>query len=391
MSIPVNKSIRATNLEMHARKITVSNDEAKIYNRDYDNLYPLRMEKVINNSPTGKRCSNMMAKYIVGNGIDNGDFVVNKRGETLNDIANLSANEIATQYGVFFFISWKFDVDTNALAPKFVKHNLRVLDSVFITKSKVDDDGFDGKFYQLQMQDKKEAFKRIDKKTKWFYPFNSDSNVILSQMRNDCKLNGITEPTPIDLVQNYRGQVFYLNLTPKYRYALPLWDAVYDDMDTEYRIARYNNLQSRSGFLGKTIVTKFDGGDEENTKFNEVIKENLGAENSADVLVVDVPIGAVEDLSKSFVVNQVKPQFDDKLFESTKRTLRQNITGSFNNIPEALIYSGEGALFGTNSETYKEMKRFYWEQNEIERKKLEASLSILTDREIEFKPITGVE
>ncbi|MDV4026789.1 hypothetical protein CMT52_20935, partial [Elizabethkingia anophelis] len=115
------KSLRATNIELQSRDISVSNNDAKIYTRDYDNLYNLRIEKVINNSPTGKRCANMMAKFIIGNGIDESlDKVVNSKGETLNDIADLASNEISYQYGVFFFISWTIDVDYDNLKPKFV-------------------------------------------------------------------------------------------------------------------------------------------------------------------------------------------------------------------------------------------------------------------------------
>jgi len=349
------------------------------------------MEKVINNSPTGKRASNLMAKYIVGDGISEGDKVVNKKGETLNDIADLAAGEIATQYGVFFFISWKFEVDTELLKPKFIPTNLKVLDSIPLAKSKADDNDYPGKIYRLDMIQRKETFKRVDKKTHWYYPYNPDPAVILAQMKNDCRLSGIDNPTVADMAQHYRGQVYYLNLTPKYHYALPPWDSVYDDMDTEYRIAKYNNNQARTGWLGKTVVKKFDGGDEDNKAFNEVLKQNIGAENSADVIVIDVPEGSTDDLSKAFVVDQLKAQFDDKLFESTKNTIRQNIAGNFNNVPEALLFSGSGALFGTSADAYTEMKRFYWEQNEYERFKLERTLTKLTGINVNFSPIKGVE
>ncbi|MGL5233752.1 MAG: hypothetical protein ACRC8Z_03215, partial [Empedobacter falsenii] len=236
---------------------------------------------------------------------------------------------------------------------------------------------------------KTEKFKKVDKKTRWYYPYNDNKDVILQQMKNDCLLKGIKEPTPLDLVKNYRGQVFYLNLTPKYNYALPPWDAVYDDMDTEYRISRYNNTQARTGWLGKTVIKKFDGGDEDNSEFNEEIKKNMGAENSADVLIIDIPDGATDDLSKAFIVEQLKAQFDDKLFDSTKKSLRENIAGNFNNIPIDLLFSSTSFFDG--SEKYKEMKKFYWEQNEYERFKLEKTLSKLLGKEIIFLPINGVE
>lgn len=107
------------------------------------------------------------------------------------------------------------------------------------------------------------------------------------------------------------------------------------------------------------------------------MKEFLGSENSSTVFTVSVPQNIDKDLDKSFVVQQLKPQFDDKLFESTIKNLRQNIMGAFNNAPEPLIFSGSGSLFGTNADTYVEMKKFYWEQNEDERSMLEQTLRML--------------
>lgn len=382
------KSLRATNIELQSRDISISADDRKIYLRDTDNLYPLRMEKVINNSPTGRRASNMMAKFIIGNGVDSNE-VVNKKGDTVNDLSDMAAGEIATNYGVFFHVDWIFDGE------KLKRDNLRVLDAVYMAKSKEDDDNFPGKFYKLPLQEKKTMFGKSDSaKSKWYYPYNEDEKVIKAQMRNDCKIKGIVDPDAKQMLENYRGQIFYLNLTPKYHYALPPWDSVYDDMDTEYRISRYNNKQARTGWLGKTIIKKFsdDEADEKDADaFNKVLKENLGAENSADVMVIDAPMGSGDDIDKVFKVDQVKAQFDDKLFDSTKKTLRENITGAFNNIPEALVFAGSGALFGTSADTYTEMKKFYWEQNEYERFKLEKALSKLLEMQINFSPIKGVE
>ena len=220
-----------------------------------DNLYLVRMEKIINNSPTGKRCSNMMAKFIIGKGVDASLIPDKEQAEKLNDIAELAAAEISTQYGVFFHVQWGYDIQGES--PVLVKKGVRVLDSFNMVKSKEDDDGWSGKFYQLENKTGKDEFQNVNKKTRWFYPYNDDTKVVLAQMKSDCLLKGIEHPTAEQLVQNYRGQVFYLNLTPKYQYALPPWDAVYDDMDTEYRISRYNNTQSRRGWLGKTVVLKY--------------------------------------------------------------------------------------------------------------------------------------
>lgn len=358
------KSLRATNIEMQSRDISViPNDDKKIYSRDYDNLYPLRIEKAINNSPTAKRCANLMAKYIAGQGIEN-DFIVNNKGETVNDLIDLGSVDLAYQYGIFFLQSYKLDVENSVDDYSFKRAETKILDYVPMARSKEDDDGYPGKYYFLKYNEKDGKFAKTDNKTTWYYPYNPDPKVILAQMRNDCKLAEIENPTIEDLVRNYRGQVYYLNMTPKYPYSLPLADVVYDDMNTEYGIARYTNDNVRNGWLGKVIITKFDNDEEEDERsdqsFDNTIKENVGAENASNVLVISVPMSATDDVSKVFKIEQVKAQYDDKLFESTVKNLRQNIMGVFNNPPEVLVFAGSGAMFGPNSELYIEAKKFYW-------------------------------
>lgn len=373
-----NQPVRATSVELFSREIKIADKDSKILSRDTDNLYPLRIERIINNSPTARRCSHMMSKFIAGKGVG-GDFIVNKKGETLDDIVEQSADCIAEQYGVYFLVKYGFDTETlDALKIT----DIEVLDYVRMAKSKEDDDGFQGKFYQLEMEEKGGGFKKVSEKTKWYYPFSQDIKVILAQMRNDCKLNKIDNPKGEDLIRHYRGQVYYLNLTARYQYALPLVDTVYNDCDTEYRLSVYNNTQTRKGFLGQTVVVKFKDDEAEPNErspqdsFNDYIKNSLGAENSANVLVVDVQMGGTDDLNKAFVVKQLEPQFDDKLFAGLEKSLEKKIMKAFNNIPEALVNGGDGALFSTNAETYEQMKTFYWEQNEKERSKLERALKL---------------
>ena len=369
-------SYRADNVELFSREIkSDTNSSDKIYSRDADNLYPLRIEKVINNSPTGRRCANLMAKYIAGKG-NTSNFKIGKKN--INDIISAASASISKQYGVYFRVKYGIDT-TKTMADgdvRFKVNHTEVLDYVLMAKSKEDDDDFEGKFYMLK--DDEGCMSSNDDDLKWFYPFNQDPRVIKYQMLNDCKLKGIKDPSIEDLIRNYRGQVFYLNLTPEYIYALPLADSVYNDLDTEFRISTYNNTQTRKGFLGKTLITKYEDadGDDADEEFDEELKTWLGSENSSTVFVVTVPQSVTVDLDKAFVVNQLKPQFDDKLFESTIKNIRQNIMGAFNNIPEALVFAGSGALFGTSADTYNEMKKFYWEQNEYERSQLEQTLRL---------------
>lgn len=374
-------SYRAGIVELFTREIVADKSTSdKIYSRDVDNLYPLRVEGVTNNSPTGRRCANLMAKYIAGNG-NHLNFKIGKkagRDYFINDLLRASATSIAKQYGVYFRVKYILDISRSSGKNIFFNHGaVDVMDYVVMAKSKEDDADYPGKFYKLKAKSDGGILGTDEGLNQWFYAYNSDSAIILEQMHNDCRIKGIESPSMADLISNYRGQIHYLNLTPEYIYALPLADSVYNDMDTEFRIANYNNTQTRTGFLGKTILTRFETPADEEDDFDEEIQSFLGAENSGSVFTVEVPEDINIDLDKAFVVNQLKPQFDDKLFESTVKNIRQNILGAFNNIPEALIFAGSGALFGTNADTYTQMKKFYWEQNEYERSQLEQDLRML--------------
>lgn len=366
---------RAKNIELFSREIKADkNTSEKIYSRDVDNMYPLRIEKVINNSPTGRRCANLMAKYIIGQG-NATNYPVGK-GLFINDILRKSGRSIAYQYGVYFRLKYVIDAEKSQAdgSPAFKPGAIEVLDYVVMAKSKEDDADYPGKLYALKDDCEGGLLNSDDGLDKWFYPYNRDNKVIRAQMLNDCKVKEIDNPTFEQLLQNYRGQVFYLNLTPEYIYALPLADSVYNDMDTEFRISNYNNTQTRKGFLGKTVIVKYEEDEEAAEEFDEEVEDFLGSENSSSVFVVEVPQNIDKDLDKAFVVQQLKPQFDDKLFESTIKNLRQNIMGAFNNIPEPLVFSGSGSLFGTSADTYTQMKLFYWEQNGYERSMLEQTL-----------------
>ena len=389
------KQYRATTKELFTREISApANTSEKIYSRDSDNKYPERMERVINNSPTGRRCANLMAKYIGGNG-NKDNFKVGKKGGKdiyINDILRDASIDIAYQYGVYFKLKYSLDAELSSetLNPTFKTATLEVLDYVIMAKSKEDDNDYPGKFYALEDDEKGGLLDSVSDENPWFYPYNSDSKIILAQMKNDCRLKKIENPTIPELINNYRGQVYYMNLTPKYIYALPLADSVYNDLDTEFRISNYNNVQTRTGFLGKTVFVKYGEGDEDSDDFADSAEEFLGSENSGSVFIVEVPQEVTQPLDKAFIVQQLKPQFDDKLFESTVKNIRQSIMGAFNNIPEPLVFAASGSLFGTSADTYTEMKKFYWEQNEWERSQLEQTLKMF-GYNLEIVPIVNEE
>lgn len=380
-----NKGVRASLINIYQRVITVLKGKGEnIYLNGDNNLYPNEIEAVISNSPTASRCAVVMSKYIAGDGVylDNEEMlldyeslpVVNKKKKyKITDIIEMAARSIAKQKGAWFHVTY------GIVDGKVKPIGIDVLDYCKPRLSKVDTEENMGKIY-VKDWDNKTAFGNKDKDD-WYFPFNPNEDVVFAQIKSD---NDGDVSDMLEAIKNYRGQIYYLNLTPEYVYAVSTINAVYNDADTEDRISIYSNKESREGFLGKTIIITQGIDEEDESTTNEDIKNLLGADNAGNVWHLEVD--QVENLDNVLKVIQLKPQFDDKLFESTDKRILRNIFGAFNNIPPALVLSSEGALFGTNSETYNEMKIFYSEQTKEEREKLERALYYM-GFPIKIKPI----
>lgn len=366
--------VRATLIEMFTRLIpTVKQDNTLVYFNGDDNLYPYDIEAVINNSPTAKRSASLMAKYIAGSGVSQGGvlldyaalpFVNKQKGYKITDIIRLASRSLSKQNGVWLHVGYGLDDKAN-----IVQNKLDVFDYCKPRKAKEDDEKNEAKIFVNDWTEKTRMGGK-KKDMKWFYPYNPDPKVVLSQIKADAKEKG--EFNLESAIKNYRGQVYYLNLTPEYQYALSDFDSVYNDCDTEYRIGLYSNTQSRTGFQGKVLVLTQGLDDEQSKKVDAELGQWLGSENSGSLYHMDV---AESDDIKNYVhIEQLKAQMDDKLYVETDKRLKRNIMGSAENIPEQLVYSSDG-LFGTQADTYTEMKLFYSEQTKEKRDALQNALS----------------
>jgi hypothetical protein len=369
-----NKSgeIRATFVELFEREtpLHLSKDESIYHNGTY-NLYPNEIERVILNSPSGKASSSIFSKYIYGKGVENDIVVNNLKNYRLSNIVKIASVDIARHNGVFFHIG-------QVLQNGILKPVIDVLEYTKCRIGKADDNEFVSKFfYKDYTIEESQYHEKNNKKAYWYYAFDNSIDVILQQIRNDYfqDENADENADLATMLPSYRGQVYYMNLTPEFRYSLSPFDACYNDMDSEYRIGLYINRQGRKGFSGKTYVSTAGLDEEAQKNTAKNVEGWLGAKNSGGLYVTHFD-NSVEDLEKVFKIGQIKPEFDDKLYAETKTTLRENIYSQANNVPMQLVRADSG-MFGTQSATYIEMKRFYNEQTFEERKELEQTLDLL--------------
>lgn len=368
-------NLRANLIEIFERTIKLITSD-KIYTNDIDNLYPNRVEGIINNSPTAYKCADIFSRFLNGMGLEDptANVIVNhKKNYKVTDVINLLSKSISVQNGAFIHFNYGID---------FLPNEINVLDYKKCRISKIDDNGYSGKIVYKDWSEKASFTNK--KKAISFYPYNPNKDVILAQMKSDSP----KATTPEELVKGYSGQVYYLNLTPQYQYALSIIDSVYNDADSEYRFGIYINKQFRSGFQGKTAVITKGVDAETDERINAQLKSFLGAENSDSLWRLTVEGNSDIDLEKAVVFKQLPSQFNDKLVVETKKQIQNNIIGAYNNIPGAFVGIESSSLFGDGALKYNQMKDFYSEQTAYERLAIENVFKLM-NLNIKIKPITG--
>ncbi len=346
------------------------NGKDNVYMNGSNNLYPCEIQGVISNSPTAKRAAIMMAKYSAGTLIGE-DVVVNRRkGLRISGLARLIADDLAVQGGAFVLVKYRIR------GGEVVPDELDVLDYTKCRISKEDDEDNSGNIIYKDFEDKKSRNKKALK----FFPWTPDKNVLLAQIKS-------AGDSLESAVRNFKGNVMFINPT-NYLYPLSPFDAVYNEMDSEYRISLYTNAMTRTGFLGKTAVLINGLDDDEAKQAQEDVTKWLGSENSSGVYFMDVD--TTQDLDNVLKVLTIPGQYDDKMFEATQKRIRENIMGAANNIPLPLVLSSQGALFGSSGEAYAEMKEFYSEQTAGERELLQNILNAL-GYPVELAPLGGIQ
>lgn len=371
------KLVRTSLKEIPRRTTNVkAGDIDKIYLNGENNLYPNEIDAIINASPTALRASSVMAKYIGGKGIMDADtgveipakdlpIVNSQKNYKIFDVVELIARSISRHNGYYIHVSYRYDVDKGIL----VRDEIDVLDNASCRKQKDDSEENKGKIIFSDWE------KNEVKNRRFYYPYNSNQDVIRAQIEHDAKDSKIDEDDFLKKVQNYRGQVLYVNLTPEYHYGLAPINAAFNEADSESKIVNYTNEQVRNGFQGKTTVLT-QGLDEETAEeVDKELQDFLGTEGTGNLYHLSV--SETDNIENVMKIITLPAQYNDKLFEYTDKRIEKNILGAFNNIPKELLSASNGALFSAGGEAYIQMKKFYSEQTETERNNVERTLQML--------------
>lgn len=359
------------------KRLTPWNKAVDVYANDTDNAYPDRMDRLINNSVTAKSAAGIMVQYLIGKGYGESDkLIINKSKQlTLIDFADDVADDLVKQRGVFIHINY------NAL---YQIADVSVLPYEWCRVGKKDSNDYNGKIAICK---------------DWCKPKKSEVQLI--DVYNPLKVVIDAQVEAAGGWEYYKGQVLFINMDSKLIYPLSRIDSVANDCDSEAQASVYKNRILRKGFFGNTLVvtrplmgeglepgtSAHREAESEREAFQKAIKESLGAENAGGVLCLEMDF-AGEKLEDAILIKNIESNIDDKLFNYTESSVRENILVAFNNLPSGLIKTNDSAMFGNSGEAIREMKRMYWENTTKERKLLTSLLNKLLASHQDFTGIT---
>lgn len=370
------------------KKLTALDTKVGAYNNGKDNAYPERMDRLINNSATARMATKLMTNYIVGKGfVGSNEFIVHKDDElTLMDFSYSLANSLVRQRGAFVHVNYNLNYDITSM---------KVLPFSDCRIGKRDDNKYSGKV--LVYDNWTSEHGKIDRTAiKAVDVYNPNKKVIQAQIEA-CK-----GKTVIDKLDNYKGQILYINLDRDYIYPYSTIDAVQNDCDSEHQSSVFTNVSLRKGFFGKNILITpsqidadaYDKSDEgirryreqeqDEDDFKSTLEDFCGAENAGGALVIMADNTDSENLDNLIKHIKIDSNINDKMFEYTDTKLFKNIAMAFENIPSGLLRSNDSQLFGNSGEALREMKLAYQENTTEHRKKLEAVIVKLMKRFKDF-------
>lgn len=302
-----------------------------------DNLYPQTLRNIIAASSTGSECAERYANFIEGNGFKDirfSEYVVNRKGDTVDDIHALVCPDVGDFDGMSLHINYNIFGEICEL--NYIPfENCRLLEedsNGYVAKIAVHPD-WSGKKTRAgkPLQVKKENIDFID-------VFNPRKEVVLSQIE---AAGGI---------EYYKGQILWLSGGGKNVYPRSRADRVVTEMSTDEGLANVKFRNVRCNFLSAGIViTKkgqsIDGEDSsglnDNDGFSDMLGKLQGDTNSLKMLEVEIS----SDEEKPEFVDLSSKNYD-KEFSVTDASVVERIYSAYGQEPWYCIRIGKVGFSG---------------------------------------------
>jgi hypothetical protein len=339
------------------------------------NDYPTMIELLVGGSATAKACAGVIADFIYGKGFSleaearatarqqrtrfrKDTLYINDKRETPNDLLKKVARSLSYHKGVFVQVNY------NQL---FQKTSIQVLPYRYCRLGARDSNNYRGKVLYYENWDNLQDKKEVDKNVKAIDLYDPSPKVIQEQ---------------VDAAggwDNYKGQVYFLNLDRNDSYPLAWADVVLLDCESEMLSTKYTRNGFKKGFFGTyAFVTSTMNSDEDRKDFRDNLRNSIGVEAEQSVFHFELEMKG-DKLEDQVLVKPIESNVKADLFEYADKKTANNIRKTYGNIPPVLIDFVEGKLGNTSGDSLKEARIFMQEQMQEERQDVQEMFEELFD------------
>ena len=321
-----------------------ANTGDKIITYGDGNLYPQEIANLIYASKTASAAVEKMTENIICEGFKNEEFknMTNDNGLNMDDILENTANDLAR------FKGWAWIVQYGLREGGYVPVGVYNVPFEYVRAEKSENYLKDPKIYKWRV------FNNWDRQTVKATQVMQNSTVYNTY---DPK-NAPNEIADCGGLENYNGQLLYVNLCTTRPYPISTFHSVRNEMDAENKNGRYVSRTLGRGFHMCSIVThgEFET-DQEQQDFTDTLAEMMGSENAGSVLTVRN--NNIEQKDKFITVDQLGSPIDRELYKAYVEPLRKDIAISAYNIPLPLIDSSLLTFSNASGEVIKELQKVY--------------------------------
>lgn len=299
-----------------------------------DNIYPQRMFDLIRCSSIGGTCCDRYKTFIEGNGFNDtsfSEYECNRRGETVDDVFRLVAQDMALYHGFALHVNY------NMMCEIVEVHHVPFQDC------RLEEETDDGNVIHIKLHPDWTGHKtrrgnviRVEQKNvKTVFVFNPRKEVVMAQMKS------------VGGIEHYNGQILWFSMDGKWVYPVPIYDKVLTNLSVDEGLdnIKYRNVRNNflvSGMMihkkGQAIGIDEDGKplvDDNTDEISESLNVFQGDENACAIM--DVTVEAEEDIPK-FV--SVEGNNFDKKFDTTEKSVILRIYAAFGQEPWYRILDG---------------------------------------------------
>ena len=321
-----------------------ANTGDKIITYGDGNLYPQEIANLIYASKTASAAVEKMTENIICEGFKNEEFrnITNDNGLNMDDILENTANDLAR------FKGWAWIVQYGLREGGYVPVGVYNVPFEYVRAEKSENYLKDPKIYKWRV------FNNWDRQTVKATQVMQNSTVYNTY---DPK-NAPNEIADCGGLENYNGQLLYVNLCTTRPYPISTFHSVRNEMDAENKNGKYVSRTLGRGFHMCSIVThgEFET-DQEQQDFTDTLAEMMGSENAGSVLTVRN--NNIEQKDKFITVDQLGSPIDRELYKAYVEPLRKDIAISAYNIPLPLIDSSLLTFSNASGAVIKELQKVY--------------------------------